>query len=29
MPSYKILGIYSYAENLKKMNINDNVILKN
>jgi hypothetical protein len=29
MPSYKILGIYSFADNLKKMQINDKIILKN
>jgi len=29
MPNYKILGIYSYADNLKKVKINDSVILKN
>lgn len=28
MPSYKILGIYSFAENLKRMQINDQVLLK-
>jgi len=28
MPSHKLLGIYSFAENLKKLNINDQVILK-
>jgi len=28
MPSYKILGIYSFAENIKKMQINDQVLLK-
>jgi hypothetical protein len=28
MPTYKILGIYSFAETLKKMYINDPVILK-
>lgn len=28
MPSYKILGIYSFAENLKRMQINDQIILK-
>jgi hypothetical protein len=29
MPCYKILGIFSFADNLKNMNINDPVILKN
>jgi hypothetical protein len=29
MPVYKILGIYSYAENLKNIKLNDSVILKN
>jgi len=29
MPSYKILGIYSFADNLKEINLNDKVILKN
>jgi hypothetical protein len=28
MPTYKILGIYSFADNIKKMNINDSVTLK-
>lgn len=28
MPSYKILGIYSFADNLKKMQLNDKIILK-
>ena len=28
MPNYKLLGIYSFADNLKKLNINDPVILK-
>lgn len=28
MPSYKVLGIYSFADNLKEMNVNDVVILK-
>ena len=28
MPKYKLLGIYSFADNLKKININDQVILK-
>lgn len=28
MPNYKILGINSFADNLKKININDKVILK-
>jgi hypothetical protein len=28
MPYYKILGIYSFAENIKKMHLNDQVILK-
>jgi hypothetical protein len=28
MPNYKLLGIYSFADNLKKININDQVILK-
>jgi hypothetical protein len=29
MPTYKLLGIFSFADNLKKININDTVILKN
>lgn len=29
MPCYKILGIYSYADNLKNVSINDSIILKN
>lgn len=29
MPSYKIQGIYSFAENLKNMQLNDKIILKN
>lgn len=28
MPSYKILGIYSFADNLKKMQLNDKIFLK-
>ena len=28
MPSYKLLGIYSFADTLKKIHINDQVILK-
>lgn len=28
MPSYKVLGIYSFADNLKNININDKVFLK-
>jgi len=28
MPTYKLLGIYSYADNLKKVNIDNQVILK-
>ena len=28
MPNYKLLGIYSFANNLKEININDKVILK-
>jgi hypothetical protein len=28
MPSYKLLGIYSFADNLKKINIDDPVVLK-
>jgi hypothetical protein len=28
MPSYKILGIYSFSENIKQINLNDKVILK-
>jgi len=28
MPHYKLLGIYSFADNLKKINIDDKVILK-
>jgi hypothetical protein len=28
MPKYKVLGIYSFADNLRKMNIGDQVILK-
>jgi len=28
MPSYKILGIYSFAENIKRMQINNQVLLK-
>ncbi len=28
MPNYKILGIYSFADNLKNININDKVILR-
>jgi hypothetical protein len=28
MPSYKILGIYSFTENIKKLNLNDKVLLK-
>lgn len=28
MPTYKIMGIYSFADNLKQMHVNDNVILK-
>jgi hypothetical protein len=28
MPTYKLLGIYSFADNLKKVNIDDQVILK-
>jgi len=29
MPIYKILGIYSFAENIKDIKLNDSVILKN
>ena len=29
MPCYKVLGIYSYADNLKNIKINDSVVLKN
>ena len=28
MPNYKLLGIYSFADNLKKINVDDQVILK-
>jgi hypothetical protein len=29
MPVYKILGIFSFSENLKKVKLNDSVVLKN
>ena len=29
MPSYKILGIYSFANNIKNVKVNDEVIIKN